>query len=78
METSEQSEWPIPANPRTPIPTRRFTPHYGRDELGFLDPGRSHSLLDIKGLLEHPAVLIKAQTLDGEVDVRQANACVAL
>ncbi len=66
MQTSEQSEWPIPANPRTPIPTRRFTAHYGHDELGFLDPVRSHSLLDIKGLLEHPAVLIKAQPWMGK------------
>ena len=66
MKTGEQSEWPIPADQPSRVPARRFTPHYGRDELGFIDPASSSSLLDAEGLLEHPAVLIKAQPWMGK------------
>jgi hypothetical protein len=66
MKTGLQPGWPIPADQPSLAPSRRFTPQYGRDELGFLDPARSISLLDAEGLLEHSAVLIKAQPWMGK------------
>ena len=48
------------------LPDRRFTPHYHRDHLGFLDPSRSSQLLGPEDLLGHPAVLIKAQPWMGK------------
>ena len=66
MRTAEQPESPIPSNPLGSQPTRRFTPYYGRDELGFIDPARSSELLNVADLLKHPAVLIKAQPWMGK------------
>jgi hypothetical protein len=47
-------------------PSRRFTPHYARDDLGFLDPARSSEIYSPDDLLNHPAVLIKAQPWMGK------------
>ena len=47
-------------------PSRRFTPHYARDDLGFLDPTRSSELYTPDDLLNQLAVLIKAQPWMGK------------
>ncbi len=47
-------------------PSRHFTAHYARDDLGFLDPTRSNELYTPDDLLSHPAVLIKAQPWMGK------------
>jgi hypothetical protein len=66
MNSSAPSDRPFSSPAAALKPGRRFTPHYGHDELGFLDPARSNSLVDAGGLLEHPAVLIKAQPWMGK------------
>jgi hypothetical protein len=63
MDLGEASDG---AHSASPQPSRRFTPHYARDDLGFLDPARSSELYTPDDLLNHPAVLIKAQPWMGK------------